>query len=293
MMDSPKPSVLAIDGGGTRCRFALERVGARKVVEAGPANAYTDFEGALRCLKDGMCSLAQQANIQVEALHDLPAFVGLAGVTGDAIVARLTAALPLRNARYADDRLAALRGALGGGDGLIAHCGTGSFFAAQIDGTTRFAGGWGAVLGDQASAQWVGRKALTRLLRHIDSFDPSSPLMEALLTHFQNAEAVVAFARQAEPAAFGAFAPLVTDNAAEGDTVATAILQSGADHIATDLTKMGWVPNVKICLTGGIGPYYAGYLPSGMKYALAQPLGEPLDGAIALAQEWEPTHGHC
>ncbi len=292
MTDSPHSPVLAIDGGGTRCRFALQTAGKCVVAEVGSANVATDFDGAVRRLKDGIATLAQRADTKVEALYDLPAFVGLAGATGTAVAERLMRALPLQNARYDDDRRAALRGALGRGDGVVAHCGTGSFFAAQEGGQEAFGGGWGAVLGDQASAQWVGRKALTQLLRHVDGFIPASALMQDLMDRFQNPENVVQFAQDAKPADFGALAPRVTSHAASGDPVAQDILQCGADYIAAELRQMGWTCGMKICLTGGIGPHYAPLLPDEMKSDLAQPLGQPLDGAIALAQELEIPHGN-
>lgn len=295
MTNSSDTPVLAIDGGGTRCRFALVRDARRQVIEAGSANASTDFDSAVRCLREGLQALARRTQIAPDALHELPAFVGLAGVTGEALSARLAAALPLRNAFYADDRLAALRGALGRDDGVIAHCGTGSFLAAQIAGHQRFAGGWGAVLGDEASAQWVGRQALSQLLHHVDGFVRKTPLIEELLLQFCDAAGVVEFARNADPAAFGALAPLVTAHAAQGDPVAVEIMQSAADHIAFDLKKIGWVSGLPICLTGGIGAYYAPYLPDEMRADFTKPLGEPLDGAIALAQERynESAHGYC
>ncbi|WP_300038791.1 BadF/BadG/BcrA/BcrD ATPase family protein [uncultured Roseobacter sp.] len=293
MTDSIKTPVLAIDGGGTRCRFALKSADRCVVAEAGPANASTDFSNAVRCLRNGIDTLARMADTTADALYGLPAFVGLAGVTGADVADRLAAALPLRNARFADDRLAALRGALGRGDGFLAHCGTGSFFAAQINGAERFAGGWGATLGDEASAQWVGRNALTQLLRQVDGFAPASPLLTDLLDQFRDTESVVEFARSAGPSAFGALAPGVTSHATNGDTVAQAILQAGADHIASDLRQMGWKPGMTVCLAGGIGPHYAPCLPDEMNTDLIKPQGEPLDGAIALAQEKDMTHGHC
>ena len=45
----------------------------------------------------------------------------------------------------------ALRGALGEKDGIVVHCGIGSFAASRIDGKSRFAGGWGPVLGDEVT----------------------------------------------------------------------------------------------------------------------------------------------
>ncbi|MDP5220891.1 BadF/BadG/BcrA/BcrD ATPase family protein [Ruegeria sp. 2205SS24-7] len=295
MTDSPDTQVLAIDGGGTRCRIALVRGNHRRVIEAGSANVTTDFDSAVRCLREGIETLAKHSDTRPQTLHALPAFVGLAGVTGQTIVDRLTTALPLQNVHYADDRLAALRGALGRGDGLVAHCGTGSFFAAQLAGTHRLAGGWGSVLGDEASAQWVGRAALSQLLHQVDGFIPISAMIEEFRTQFSTATEIVEFARTATPAAFGALAPQVTAHAQTGDPAALKIMQRAAEHITLTLTQMGWTTGTPICLTGGIGPHYAPYFPDPLKGELSKPLGEPLDGAIALAQERgkEIAHGHC
>ncbi|MDA7425648.1 BadF/BadG/BcrA/BcrD ATPase family protein [Thalassococcus lentus] len=293
MRDSTETQTLAIDGGGTRCRIALQDAGERLVSEFGPANTATDFDNAVRCLLDGLNATAQNADMSFDTLCALPAFVGLAGITGKAEAKRMANALPLKNARYADDRRAALRGALGRRDGLIAHCGTGSFFASRIAGDEQFAGGWGARLGDEASAQWVGRKALAKVLQHHDGFVASSPMIEDLQSRFGDTGSLVSFAQDASPAALGALAPCVTQHAQQGDVVAVSILQSAGDHIASSLRQMAWKPGLAICLTGGIGPFFAPYLAHEMAQDLIDPLGEPLDGAIALSQEIEVTHGYC
>ncbi|MEX0350657.1 MAG: BadF/BadG/BcrA/BcrD ATPase family protein [Paracoccaceae bacterium] len=295
MTDSLDMPVLAIDGGGTRCRIAFVRGDDRQVIEVGSANVSTDFDSAVHRLQEGLQTLSRRIGVDLETLHKLPAFVGLAGVTGNVLIDRLTATLPLRNAEYADDRLAALRGALGRGDGLVAHCGTGSFLAAQIAGTQRLAGGWGSVLGDEASAQWVGRSALSQVLHQVDGFLTTSPMIEDFLTQFHSAADIVAFAGDASPAAFGALAPKVTAYARGGDPIALKVMQDAADHIEVYFKKMGWTPGIPVCLTGGIGPHYAAHFSDAIKAVLSKPLGEPLDGAIALAQERgkEITHGYC
>lgn len=294
MLDSADSAVLAIDGGGTRCRIALASDTGTTVIEAGPANAFTDFDGSVQCLLNGLADLSDRAGADFETLCDCPAFVGLAGVMGPETEARLAAALPLTQARYADDRVAALRGALGPRDGVIAHCGTGSFFAAQWKGAARLAGGWGAVLGDEASAQWVGRLALAAALRQVDGFDAPSACLDGLLDQFGGPNGILDFASTAVPETFGSLAPTITHHAADGDPAARMILQSGANHIADGLLQMGWTPGIPICLTGGIGPHYGGLLPPDMQDALADPLGTPLDGAIALAWDLakEATRGH-
>ncbi|MCK0150072.1 ATPase [Marivita sp. S6314] len=285
MADLDNTLVVAIDGGGTRCRVGAFD-GHRVVsVETGSANASTDLEGSVSQIKRGLGELATRLACSVQTLRAAPAFVGLAGVTGPAIADALREALKFQNVRITDDRLAAVRGGLGKRDGVLAHCGTGSFFAAQVNGAVRFAGGWGPVLGDEASAQWVGRRALGLALECEDGRIAATDLSQKLLTDHTDAAGVVRFASVARPVEFGAIAPLVTGYAGRGDAVALKIMQEGAGEIVRALRHLGWRSGLPICLTGGIGSHYAAYLPDAMRADLTPRVGEPLDGAIALAKD--------
>lgn len=276
-------SALAIDGGGTRCRFLLLRDEVRHAADGGSANVSTDFEDAVTVLRTGISLLSEMSGVAVDDIAACPAFVGIAGMTGPDMARRLTNALPFANAVYADDRPAALRGALGARDGAIAHCGTGSFLASQIDGHVRLAGGWGSVLGDEASAHWVGRRMLSLTLQCVDGFQPISPLTEAVLARFDDAAGIVAFAGSASPAEIGALAPLVTVGAESGDPIAKRVLQEAATDLANGLTNVGWQAGLAICLTGGIGPHFASLLPEQMQADLRPPEAAPIEGALALA----------
>ncbi|ETX27351.1 BadF/BadG/BcrA/BcrD ATPase family protein [Roseivivax isoporae] len=292
MDDSRHIPVIGIDGGGTRCRVALDDGRGRHVVETGSANASTDLAGTVRQVAEGLAALGQAAGWAVDDLVRLPAFVGLAGVTGPAIAEALRAALPLVHARIDDDRPAALRGVLGRRDGALAHCGTGSFFALQAGGGMRIVGGWGSVLGDEASAQWIGRRALAGALDRADGLAAPSPLSDALLSEFGGTAGIVAFAATATPAAFGALAPRVTDRAGQGDALARAVMQAGARHVAETLATLGWTPGRALCLTGGIGPHFAPFLPADMEAAIVPPEGQPLDGALSLARDFAREIAH-
>ncbi|WP_432448383.1 BadF/BadG/BcrA/BcrD ATPase family protein [Aliiroseovarius marinus] len=276
--------VLAIDGGGTRCRLALRDRQEDAIVELGSANVTTDFDAGISELIRGLDQLAARTGLSLAALSKFPAYVGLAGVAGEAIADRAAKALPFEHILVEDDRPSALVGALGAKDGIVAHCGTGSFLAAQSDGRRRFAGGWGPVLGDPASAQWVGRRGLTMTLNAVDGICDHSALSRYFLDRFSGAAGIVAFAATARPSEFGALAPQVTAHAEDKDRLARKVMQEAGDSIADALPVLGWLPGMTICLTGGIAPHYAPYLPDTMQSCIAAPLGSPLSGALALAQ---------
>ncbi|WP_170758518.1 BadF/BadG/BcrA/BcrD ATPase family protein [Ruegeria lacuscaerulensis] len=290
MTESQNNAILAVDGGGTRCRVACEIDGSVHSVEAGAANVSTDFDGAFNQIRAGLEEMSRNLGVEAREMLRWPAFVGLAGVTDAQIAERLRDALGLINARIEDDRPAALRGALGKQDGLIAHCGTGSFLATQADGAMRYAGGWGPVLGDEASAQWVGRRALSEALCAYDGTQVESGLTQKLLADLHGPAGIVRFAGTATPAQFGALAPEVTSAAKAGDVVAKQVLQAGADYISETASRLGWQSGGVICLTGGIAAQYTDYLPADMQSAIRPPLGEPLTGALSLAKEIQHEH---
>ncbi|WP_204115316.1 BadF/BadG/BcrA/BcrD ATPase family protein [Shimia biformata] len=278
-------AVLAIDGGGTRCRIAVSDGQNATIEEMGAANVTTSFDGAVAEIREGLNRLAARLQTQFESLAALPCFAGMAGITGPEIAGRLENALPFSRIRVMDDRPAALRGAVGDSDGVVVHCGTGSFVAAKLGGAMRFCGGWGSILGDEASAQWIGRRALSVTLDTVDGLRPETAMTSHFLATLDGSAGIVRFAATATPTAFGKLAPTVTEHAVKGDALAVAVMQAGADYAVETAARMGWTQGVPLYLTGGIGPHFAPYLPADMQSQIRQPLGVPLDGAIALARE--------
>lgn len=279
--------VLAIDGGGTRCRFALLIGKERFTCELGSANVFTDFDGAVHCITSGVSQLARASGFDTEAIYGAPAYIGLAGANVEATRAKLEETLDFKVAIFEDDRNAAIRGALGESDGFLAHCGTGSFFASQLAGARKLYGGWGPILGDEASGSWMGKKALSSVLQHIDGRKSCPDLASGVLKELKDADGIVGFAAIATPEQFGAFAPFVTDGARQGDSSCIEILCKGSSLVSQSLDRAGWQPGNPICLTGGLAPEYRAYLPQEKAQALREPLGQPIEGAIALARQLE------
>ena len=277
--------ILGVDGGGTRCRLALDGPAGRHDIEVGPANVFTDLEGAMAQVAAGVEALAAAAGTTPGSLYRLPAYLGLAGVTDDQVARSVADALPFSQARVSDDRRIALRGALGRRDGVLAHFGTGSFLACQAGGNVRLAGGWGWQLGDEGSAYWVARSALSATLDAFDGLRAPSDLTSSLLHRFGSPGEIVSFCGASKPGDVAALSPAICEAARNGDPVGRSILELGAAHIETVVASFGWRDGMVLCLTGGMGPQYRDYLSEGLLGALAPAASDPIDGALDLARE--------
>lgn len=289
MRDSDSYDAVGVDGGGTSCRIAVMLGGRRASLKTGAANVSSDFDGALTTICEGVAALAAELGATPERLFALPAYLGLAGVVDAEMGARVTAALPFAQAKVEDDRISTLVGALCDHDGAVAGIGTGSFLARQAGGRYHLIGGYGLRLGDEASAAWLGRGLLSRALHASDGLSPATPLTDAILEEFGGAGGIVPFATRATPGDFGRYAPRVVEEAAQDDAVARALMESGAEYIIAGLAAIGWTPTEPLCLTGGVGPTYAPYLPEKTAKAVVAPKSNGLDGALHLAQRLATT----
>lgn len=282
MTPDPVTCVIGIDGGGTACRFALRWPDGRHDITLGPANVTTDPDGAIATLLDGLHRLADQAGLPGTALARIRTHAGLAGVVSEAQAAQIADALPVRDAQVTDDRMTTLVGALGAQDGAVLSVGTGSFIARRTQGACRFVGGWGLMLGDEASGAWLGRRLLSAVLQAEDGLHPHTDLTRAILSEFADATAIILFAQSATPGDFAAYAPRVAE--AGDDATAARLMEAGARYLQAALAVLGWQPEEPLCLLGGLGPRYANWLPPPIRAALTPPRGSALDGALALAR---------
>ncbi|UMA65303.1 ATPase [Roseivivax marinus] len=279
----PGERVIAVDGGGSGSRFLCDGPAGRVTVELGPANVYTDFDGALRVLRDGLGQLARDVGAD---LTFTPACLALAGVIDAGIADRVRRALPLRHARIEEDWRAALEGALDGRDGAVVGLGTGSFAARKSGDAARAVGGHGLRLGDEASGAWLGRSALSRALHAAEGLADASPLTDVLLDRHGGVAGIVGFARDAAPADFAALAPEIAAAAGGDDPHAVALLREGAGYMRRALSALRWAPSEPLSLIGGLGAAYLDWLPQDMAAAHVPPAGTALDGALRLAHEF-------
>ena len=221
-----------------------------------------------------------EAGIDPDRVGATPALLGLAGSNVGTYRRQLEAILPFPRCIVESDALIALEGALGAADGAIAILGTGSAYMMRRGEMVRTVGGWGFLVGDQASGGRIGRDLLEEALLAYDNIRPASPLTAALLAAFRdNPRDVVEFTTTAKPGDFGGFAPMVFDYAACGDTVAETIVAA----IEASLDVLALRANEPVCLLGGLAALYGPRLSAPYRDRLRQPLQDALGGAVSMA----------
>jgi glucosamine kinase len=271
---------IGIDGGGTGCRVAISVAGGTvSETRGGPANIVTDPAGAEAAIRDAVLAGLADRGLGRGALPAARICAGLAGGRLPGVADAFATRLPFL-AWVVDDSATALEGALAGGDGTLASLGTGSFFVRRSGGATRHVGGWGFALGDEGSAAWLGRRALSLALRVADGRLPPDPLAEALTRATPPHPSI--FARDARPGDFAQLARLVLDHA---DTpLARRLICETLAALAEGLADVGHVPGEALVLTGGLGDLFAPHLPDDLRADLRPAAGRPLDGALRLAR---------
>lgn len=278
--------VVGIDGGGTSCRAAIADGRGRLLAQArsGSANIRTDLEGARENIMAAVREAAAAAGVAPEALDRSVAVLGLAGGNVGDYAARLEALLPFQRSIIVSDGLIALHGALGPHDGVVAIVGTGSIFVSRKRDKVRSIGGWGFQVGDLGGGARLGRQLLEEVLLAHDGVRAASALTAEVMAMFDDdPRTIVDRVRDASPGLYGGFAPLLIASAAAGDPVAEAILDAGCRDIERMLAAIVEPGTHRLCLLGGLAETYSQRLGERFRAILRPPLGDALQGAVAMA----------
>ena len=228
---------LGIDGGGTKTRCALgdesrllatSTSGASNVIRVGAGHA----REALHAAVHSVCEMAKVSPLEIKHVC-----IGAAGAAREevadqvrSILSELTPAV----IEVVGDTVIALEAAFGSGPGIVAISGTGSIiYGRNSRGETARAGGWGYAISDEGSAQWIGRRAVWRILRAHDlgaETELSSLVLHAWNLH--SLDELVQKANSLPPPEFPALFPLVLRAANEGDATAAALLADAGIQLA-------------------------------------------------------------
>jgi N-acetylglucosamine kinase-like BadF-type ATPase len=230
--------VIGIDAGGSKTHGLLADQTGRVVGEAiGPgANISTGGELAVeKALHQVIDDVLANRDIVPAAIA-----IGMAGVERPDDFAVVNAILHriARRTRtvVVNDALIALVAGAGDGPGVVLIAGTGSIaFGRNRDNRAARAGGWGYILADEGSGYWIGRQALTAVMREFDGRGPATSLTPAVLAHLQISRPIEIGPRvyrgDLPLVSIAALAPLVGQAAESGDSLAAGILSRAAEEL--------------------------------------------------------------
>jgi N-acetylglucosamine kinase-like BadF-type ATPase len=135
------------------------------------------------------------------------------------------------------DAIAALYAGNPTGCGVVLIAGTGSIaYGRNAEGEEDRAGGWGYLIGDEGSAVWCGLEALRAISHAVDGRGAPTRMTALLLERLglgQFSDVLPLLYGRPHPApAIGAAMGALSSAAADGDAIANAIVQRGANALA-------------------------------------------------------------
>ena len=283
-MRLPGTVFVGVDGGGTGCRARICDAQGQTLAEAqgAAANVYLDFDRAIAALQATI-----RTGLDRAGLENAPLSIGcgLAGVSSDAVAARVRQALlPLGEVSVTNDGVTACIGAHGGGHGGLVITGTGSVAVLRFGGMVTTFGGRGFHLGDDGSGARMGRDLWHKTLRAYDGLEPWTPLLRRTMAQFEDDPvAVIAWARNAPSHQFASHAPQVFAAADERDPAAVDLVSRAAAAIAELISALHDRGAPRISIAGGMAAAMEPYLNPVAASRLSARLADALSGALILA----------
>ena len=279
--------IVAVDGGGSTCRARIVDCGGRVWGQAtgGRANIATDQENARRSIAEVIGRAYYNAGLTTGRTKRDILSLALAGAKSCILTDPFHEIFDFRHVTINSDLEAAVVGALGVNDGIVASVGTGSFFVSQRDRKRKRVGGRGFLLADDCSGAIIGRQLFRHVVKVFDGLEESSPLAEVVLERFAGEICeMVSFSLKASPGDLGAFAPDIISAYQLDDPLARQILATETDKLSRILEFLQAEEIGRICLIGGLGEVYRKLLSPSLAKLCVAPIGDALDGAVVLAE---------
>lgn len=266
---------LGIDGGGTKTKCAVgDEHGLLALSTAGPSNiTRVGEERARESIHQGIRAVCDTAKLNPKEIKR--ACIGAAGAARAEVAAALrqfSAELIAGEVVVVGDMTIALEAAFDAGSGIVVIAGTGSIaYGRNSRGETTRAGGWGFAIGDEGSAHWIGREAVSALLRAVDERADHGPGSAGLtpmeftsgtlfseLKAVWNVDSLDQLTRIANSNPdFSALFPAVLAAADSGDELALDVLERAAvelSRIANIVISRSLAnsPAVPVAMVGGV-----------------------------------------
>jgi glucosamine kinase len=256
--------VLGVDAGGTKtvCLLADERGTIVSQARGGGANLQAHGELEVeKVLHRVMDTALGERDIRPDAIC-----LGIAGVDRPQDLEAVRGIMRRIGSKarilVVNDALIALVAGAGDRAGVVIIAGTGSIaYGRDTEGRAARAGGWGYLLGDEGSGFWIGRRALSAIVRAADGRGPATDLTDRVMARLKLARPSdlirETYYRDLKRGAIAGLADLVEESRAAGDAVASDILAQAARELtvaaASVVNRLGMRGEVfPTILAGGI-----------------------------------------
>ena len=281
---------LGIDGGGSKCKAIVmnENNEILGTGISGPGNPLHGFEQATNSITESAKLALKDAGLEHVKLNTITAGVGLAGVNLPALYQQMKEwQHPFKNMFLAHDLMVACLGAHHSNNGAVIISGTGSCGFSCIDNKEVMVGGHGFPQGDKGSGAWFGLQATKQVLLSLDGIVEPSLMNDVLLKKLDCVDATSIVEKIAGKKAtfYAQLANLVFDAAEQGDKVALAIVEEGAEYINSLARSLLTRNPSRISLLGGLTPRLKSKLDAGLQTQLSEPLSPPEVGSVLFARQ--------
>jgi N-acetylglucosamine kinase-like BadF-type ATPase len=252
---------IGIDGGGskTECAVGDEHnilgrftAGTCKIQRVGKDAATASLRAALQ----GAFYAAKVGTENVQHTS-----IGIAGSSQPGVadwVRKTVGSIAPGGVTISGDHIIAHEAAFHGKPGVLVISGTGSIVYGRNEaGKTLRAGGWGPVVSDEGSGEWIGRNAVNAALLGNADGEKGALFADILKAwEINTADDIIRVANSYPPPNFAALFPFVVDACNAGDPLALEVLQRGGDQLARIVLlvmRQLWPENtaINIATTGG------------------------------------------
>jgi len=239
--------ILSVDGGATKTCAVIYDEKVRGFLSSGISGASNFMSVSEQASRENIQiavdSALQEAGVANGELDYI--VLGLAGIgdsarsteIGNNIVRKIFGP---KKYRLENDGLVAYRMSNLFDDGVMFAPGTGSVGYYQKNQIIQRVGGWGWFAGDEGSASWISKTAITYAERQSDGILPGSSMVELVEQYFgDNFRNVTgSIEKNRDKRKIAMMAPYVTKLAMAGDQVAISIIQEAGRYTASILNSM-------------------------------------------------------
>ncbi len=249
--------LIGIDSGGTKTAFTAYTIDGAALLreKKDGANFSSSFEAALSCVMNGTLSFIRKldGNCLFIAL-------GASGIRGTGRADEVKKLLENSTGIpccVIDDGLFGLYSRFGSEDGILVVSGTGSVAYGKKGCTFHSIGGWGHLVDDRGSGTRISLNAIRNLLYRFDEGEKATVLDNRILEHcgVPSPLLVPSFLYTSSKKDIAAIAPIVEDEAKNGDREAEGLLLEAGDELASMVRKLSEILNLdnpSVAISGSI-----------------------------------------